>query len=65
MSLYRGGSIESAVTIVAVLFATAASMLVKVGLSRYGPRSFKTQIAAWTAVILVAAGSTTARVVFT
>lgn len=52
--LYRGGTVSSDEAVVAILLATAASILVKVGLAAAGPRSFYRNVVIWSAVTLVA-----------
>lgn len=62
--LYRVGEIGANTAVVAILLATAASVLVKVGLAAVGPnRAFAVQVAGWSAVLLAAAGGATAVVV--
>ncbi|WP_435147538.1 MgtC/SapB family protein [Halobaculum sp. P14] len=57
--LYRGGAIDSHTAVVAVLLATASSVVVKAGLAAAGPRTFARRVAAWSAALLVAAGVAT------
>ncbi len=62
--LYRVGEISADTAVIAILLATAASVLVKVGLAAAGPnRAFAVQVAGWSAVLLAAAGGATAVVV--
>ena len=62
--LYRLGEIGEQTAVVAILLATAASVLVKVGLTAVGPnRNFALQVAAWSGALLVTAGVATAAIV--
>lgn len=62
--LYRVGEIGEQTAVVAILLATAASVLVKVGLTAVGPdRNFALQVAGWSGALLVTAGIATAAVV--
>jgi len=62
--LYRVGEIGEQTAVVAILLATAASVLVKVGLTAVGPnRNFALQVAAWSGALLVTAGVATAAIV--
>jgi len=54
--LFRAGSIGTTETVVAILLATAASVLVKVGLSTAGPKRFARDVAVWSSVLLALAG---------
>jgi uncharacterized membrane protein (DUF4010 family) len=59
--LYRGGPLTAEEAVLAILLATAASILVKAGLTFGGPdREFATRVAAFSAVLLVAAAAVTA-----
>lgn len=61
--LYRVGDIDGGTAVVAILLATASSILVKVALAGFGPnRKFAYQVAAWSTVLLVGAGLATAAV---
>ena len=51
--LFRAGTIESPETAVTILLATAASVLVKVGLSTAGPPQFSRAVGLWSSVLLV------------
>ena len=51
--LYIGGGIEQGPAVVAVLLATATSVLVKAALTVSGPRSFARSVAVWSSVLLV------------
>ncbi|NUE03320.1 MgtC/SapB family protein [Halorubraceae archaeon YAN] len=62
--LYRSETIGSDEAIITILLATAASILVKVGLAVYGPARFRNEVALWSAVLLLAAGIATAIAVF-
>ena len=55
VSLYRTGSLAGETAVVAVLLATASSIVVKAALTVVGPsRRFATRVALWSAVLLVA-----------
>ena len=54
--LFRAGTIESPETVITVLLATAASVLVKVGLSMAGPPQFGRAVGRWSSVLLAASG---------
>jgi len=54
--LFRAGTIGSSEAVVAILLATAASVLVKVGLSTAGPPRFARDVALWSGVLLGLAG---------
>ena len=59
--LYRGGPLTAEEAVLAILLATAASILVKAGLTFGGPdREFATRVAAFSTVLLVAAAAVTA-----
>jgi uncharacterized membrane protein (DUF4010 family) len=59
--LYRGGPLTAEEAVFAILLATAASILVKAGLTFGGPdREFATRVAAFSTVLLVAAAAVTA-----
>ena len=59
--LYRGGPLTAEEAVLAILLATAASILVKAGLTFGGPdREFATRVAAFSTVLLVAAAAITA-----
>ncbi|SFR58789.1 MgtC/SapB family protein [Halogeometricum limi] len=62
--LYRSGTIDSSTATVAVLLATASSVLVKVLFSLGGPRRFARVVAIWSVVLLVVTGALTALFVF-
>ncbi len=57
--LFRAGTIDSPEAVVTILLATAASVLVKVGLSAAGPRPFFRAVTLWSAVLLAVAGVAT------
>jgi uncharacterized membrane protein (DUF4010 family) len=60
--LYRGGGLSGEVAVVAILLATASSIVVKAGLTVASPnRDFATKVAVYSTVLL--AGSTVATVV--
>ena len=51
--LYRGGAIDGPTAMVAILTATAASIMVKAALTAPGPnRAFATRVAFWSSVVL-------------
>jgi len=52
--LYRGGTVSDEQAIVAILLATAASILVKVALATSGPRPFARRVAVWSVLTLAA-----------
>ncbi|MFD1642228.1 MgtC/SapB family protein [Halohasta litorea] len=54
--LFRSGTIDSPETVVAILLATGASVLVKVGLSTAGPRRFARDVTLWSSVLLGLSG---------
>ena len=54
--LFRSGTIDSPETVVTILLATAASVLVKVGLSTAGPRRFARDVTLWSTVLLALSG---------
>ncbi|WP_276271890.1 MgtC/SapB family protein [Haloarcula litorea] len=59
--LYRGGAIDGETATVAVLVATAASILVKAALTAPGPdRRFASRVALWSGVVLAGATLVTA-----
>ena len=62
--LFRAGTIESPETTVAILLATAASVLVKVGLSTTGPKQFARSVTLWSSVLLVVSGLVTVGVIY-
>jgi uncharacterized membrane protein (DUF4010 family) len=51
--LFRAGTVGAAETSVAILLATAASVLVKVGLSTAGPKRFARDVAVWSSILLL------------
>lgn len=58
--LYRGGGIDAPTAVVAVLIATAASIVVKVGLTAPNPnREFTTRVALYSGVVLALATGVT------
>jgi uncharacterized membrane protein (DUF4010 family) len=58
--LYRGGAIAAGPATVAILLATAASILVKAGLTAMSPnRGFALRVAAWSGLLLIAASAVT------
>ncbi|QLG61584.1 MgtC/SapB family protein [Halorarum salinum] len=57
--LYRAGTIGENTAVVAVLLATAASIVVKAGLAAAGPRGFTRRVAGWSAALLVVAAGAT------
>lgn len=62
--LYTDGTIGSQTAVVAVLLATASSILVKAGLTLAAPdREFAVRVATWSVVLLVGAGAVTIAVV--
>ncbi len=55
VSLYRTGSLAGETAVIAVLLATASSIVVKAALTVVGPsRRFATRVALWSAVLLAA-----------
>jgi uncharacterized membrane protein (DUF4010 family) len=54
--LYRTGAVTGGAAAVAVLLATAASILVKVGLAWSGPRRFACGVTRYSAAVLLLAG---------
>jgi len=54
--LFRSGTIDSPETVVTILLATAASVLVKVGLSTAGPKRFARNVTLWSSVLLALSG---------
>ena len=61
--LYRVGDLDGGAAVVAILLATASSVLVKVLLAGLGPdRRFAYQVAGWSGLLLVGAGAATAAV---
>jgi len=54
--LFRAETIDSPETVVTILLATAASVLVKVGLSTAGPRRFARDVTLWSTVLLALSG---------
>jgi uncharacterized membrane protein (DUF4010 family) len=62
--LYRTGGLEHDVAVVAILLATAASLLVKAMLAATSPnRGFARRVAIWTGVLLAITAVATAFVV--
>jgi uncharacterized membrane protein (DUF4010 family) len=57
--LYSRGDIVAGEAVVAVLLATAASVVVKAGLAAAGPTAFARRVALWSAVLLVGSGAVT------
>jgi uncharacterized membrane protein (DUF4010 family) len=57
--LYRGGTIGSDTAVLAVLLASAASIVVKAGLAVSGPRAFARQVTTWSGALVVGAGIVT------
>lgn len=55
--LYRSGTIGAGQTGTVVLLATAASVVVKVGLAAAGPRLFRRQVTVYSAVVLALSGA--------
>ena len=61
--LYRGGGLSADAAVVAILLATAASIVVKAGLTFASPdRRFAGRVAVYSTALLVAAGAVTAAV---
>lgn len=59
--LYRDGDLSADAAVLAILLATAASILVKAGLTFASPdRRFAGRVAAYSTVLLLAAGTVTA-----
>lgn len=55
--LYRGGAIDASTAMLAILIATAASIVIKAALCASGPdRSFAGRVALWSSVVLGGAG---------
>jgi len=64
VTLYRTGTIESSVAVVAILLATASSVGVKVGLTALGDdREFARQVAMWSGLLLLVSGASAVAVV--
>ncbi len=58
--LYRGGAIEPTTATLAILLATASSIVVKAGLTVASPnRRFASRVAVWSGVLLAGAGAVT------
>ncbi|WP_224335432.1 MgtC/SapB family protein [Haloprofundus halobius] len=57
--LYRSGTIGGSDAVVAVLLATASSIVVKAALSATGPKRFARRVAVWSVVVLAVSGVTT------
>jgi len=62
--LFRAGTIDAPETSVTILLATAASVLVKVGLSTAGPNRFARDVTLWSSVLLAVTGLVAAGVVY-
>lgn len=63
--LYRTGSLEHDVAVIAILLATVSSLVVKAGLAAASPnREFARQVALWTGVLVAVTGVATAAVLF-
>ncbi|MFC6732878.1 MULTISPECIES: MgtC/SapB family protein [unclassified Haladaptatus] len=63
--LYRTGGLDYNTAIIAILLATASSIVVKAGLVAFGPsRKFAMRVGFWSGVLLVAATLMTALVTF-
>lgn len=61
--LYRVGDLDAGTAVVAILLATASSVLVKVALAGLGPdRDFAYRVAGWSGLLLLGAGAATALV---
>jgi uncharacterized membrane protein (DUF4010 family) len=58
--LYRAGTISGDSAVVAILLATAASVLVKVGLAAAGPKLFTRRVTVYSGALLSVAGVVTA-----
>ena len=54
--LFRSETIGAPEAVITILLATAASVLVKMGLSMAGPRQFGRDVVLWSSVLLVASG---------
>ncbi|WP_224449481.1 MgtC/SapB family protein [Haloprofundus salilacus] len=57
--LYRSGTISGPDAIIAVLLATASSIVVKAALSAAGPKPFARRVALWSVVVLAVSGVAT------
>ena len=62
--LFRAGTIESPETVITILLATAASVLVKVGLSTTGPPRFGRAVGLWSSLLLALSGLAAVGVVY-
>jgi uncharacterized membrane protein (DUF4010 family) len=62
--LFRAGTIGSAETVVTILLATAASVLVKVGLSTVGPPQFARDVTLWSSVLLAITGGVAVAIIY-
>jgi uncharacterized membrane protein (DUF4010 family) len=58
--LYRSGAIGSNPAVIAILLATASSVVVKAAIAATGPGEFSRRVAGWSAALLVAVGAVTA-----
>lgn len=54
--LFRSGTIEAPEAVITILLATAASVLVKMGLSVAGPKQFGRAVILWSSVLLAGSG---------
>jgi uncharacterized membrane protein (DUF4010 family) len=61
--LYRGGTVDATTATIAILLATASSVVVKAMLAVAGPRRFTRAVAGWSLGLLVAAGAVAAGLV--
>ncbi|MEF8780000.1 MAG: DUF4010 domain-containing protein [Haloferacaceae archaeon] len=61
--LFRGGTIDATETVIAILLATGASIVVKAALATGGPAKFARRVAFWSAATLVVAALATVPVV--
>lgn len=62
--LFRAETINSPETVVTILLATAASVLVKVGLSTAGPKQFARDVTVWSSVLLAVTGGVAIIVIY-
>ena len=58
--LFRSGTVSADTAVIAVLLASAASIVVKATLAFSGPTEFARRVAAWSLAVLLAAGVVTA-----
>lgn len=61
--LYIGGSISERAAVIAILLASASSIVVKAGLTLSGPKPFARKVALWSGVLVVVTAVTTLAVI--